>query len=434
MTVGFYTLGCKVNQYETQALSALFASAGIATVPLSQSPDMVVLNSCTVTAESDRKDRQALRRLRREHPEAILILTGCMPQAFPEQASQLPEADIITGNGGNDRLLALVEEFSKKRAQIIDIPDHGEAISPLCPDGFGERSRAYIKIEDGCNRFCSYCIIPTARGRVRSKSPQAVAEEAKALAQKGFREVVLVGINLSAYGLKEEYDLADGVEAVAAIPGIQRIRLGSLEPDQLTPAIIDRLAACQKLCPQFHLSLQSGCDTTLHRMNRHYDTAFYRDLCTRLRRRFGGEDRCAITTDVMVGFPGETEEEFEASLAFVKEIGFAKAHVFAYSRRKGTVADRAEGQISAAQKAERSRRMIETTAEGSRRFLKSQIGQIQEVLIESRSPDGFAHGVTPNYTPVRLSPQGLTPGELVQVQITGVDGEDCLGRPLIETK
>lgn len=428
MTVGFYTLGCKVNQYETHALERLLKGAGFKTVSLSDSPDVVVLNSCTVTAESDRKDRQALRRLRREHPSAVLVLTGCMPQAFPERAAVLKEADVVTGNAGNDHLVELIQRFLSTRTQVVDIPSHPKQISPLIPDGFGERTRAYIKIEDGCNRFCSYCIIPTSRGRVRSKPPKEVAAEAAALAGRGFLEVVLVGINLSAYGQGKGYTLADAVEAAAKAPGLHRVRLGSLEPDQLTADIIDRLAGCEKLCPQFHLSLQSGCDQTLRRMNRHYDTAFYRNLCAHLRERFGGAQACAITTDVMVGFPGETEEEFADSLAFVEEIGFAKAHVFAYSRREGTVAARAADQITTAEKQRRSQAMIQAASRGSRRFLESQVGRVEEVLLETKDKAGFSQGYTANYTPVRLECECL-PGQLLPVRIIGIEEEGCIARP-----
>lgn len=431
MTAGFYTLGCKVNQYETHAMSRLLEQAGMETVPLSQSPDVVVLNSCTVTAESDRKDRQALRRLRREHPSAVLVLTGCMPQAFPQRAAALEEADVVTGNAGNDRLVELIERFLSTGERVVDIPTHAKQISSLSPDGFGDRTRAYIKVEDGCDRYCSYCIIPTSRGRVRSKPPEVVAAEAAALAERGFLEIVLVGINLSAYGHGEGYTLADAVEAAAQAPGLRRVRLGSLEPDQLTPAIIDRLAACDKLCPQFHLSLQSGCDQTLRRMNRHYDTAFYRQLCDRLRERFGGEAACAITTDVMVGFPGETQEEFAASLAFVEEIGFAKAHVFAYSRREGTVAARAPGQVAAAEKQRRSHAMMEAAARGSHRFLTAQVGRVEEVLLEAKA-EGGSHGYTANYTPVRLTGGCLPAGQVVCVRITGVEGECCVAQPEIQ--
>ena len=430
MTVGFYTLGCKVNQYETQALSRLFHQEGIQTVPLAEHPDVVVLNSCTVTAESDRKDRQALRRLRREHPSAVLILTGCMPQAFPDRAAALTEADIITGNAGNDRIIALLRRRMSTGGRVVDIPPHGGQISPLTPDGFGERSRAYIKIEDGCNRFCSYCIIPTARGRVRSKPLEAIEAEARALTGRGFREAVLVGINLSAYG-GDGYDLADAVEVAARASGLERIRLGSLEPDQLTQGMIERLSNCKKLCPQFHLSLQSGCDATLRRMNRHYDTAFYRSLCQTLRERFGGTDGCAITTDVMVGFPGETAEEFAQSLSFVEGIGFAKVHVFAYSRREGTPAASAQGQISSAEKQRRSHAMMEAGSRGTRRFLSAQVGRVEEVLLETKGADGLSHGFTANYTPVRIGCKTASPGQMVPICITGVDGEECVGIPAL---
>ena len=429
VTAAFITLGCKVNQYESQALSGLFARAGMETVGLEEAPDVIVLNSCTVTAESDRKDRQSLRRLRREHPHAVLILTGCMPQAFPERAATLTQADIVTGNANNDHLLTLLERHRQTGERVVEIPTHsaGEKISSLAPDGFGERTRAYLKIEDGCNRYCSYCIIPTARGRVRSKPLADIEREAVALAEKGFSEVVLVGINLSAYRTEQGEDLADAVLAAAGPAGLRRVRLGSMEPDQITPDMIDRLAGCDKLCPQFHLSLQSGCDETLQRMNRHYDTAFYRDVCARLRSRFGGEAACSITTDVMVGFPGESEEEFARSAAFVEEMSFAKAHVFAYSRRQGTPAANAPMQVTAAVKQSRSHAMIEAAGRGTARFLAAQIGRIEPVLLETRDAAGMYHGYTPNYTLVSLTASDGLTGKILPVRITGVQGECALG-------
>ena len=427
MKVAFYTLGCKVNQYETQAMLAMLEQAGFCPCEISDGPDVIVLNSCTVTAESDRKTRQALRKLRRSHPQCALVLTGCMPQAFAEQAAALPQADIVMGNANNPKLPALLERYFMTRQRIVDIEPHTKeerfAQTPIST--FHERTRAFVKIEDGCNRFCSYCIIPYARGRVRSRPLEDLSAELKALAASGFREVVLVGINLSAYGSDLGINLCDAVETACDTQGIERVRLGSMEPDQLTREMIERLAKFHKLCPQFHLSLQSGCNATLKRMRRHYDTAFYRQLVSTLRGQF---PNCAITTDVMVGFPGEDEEEFQTSRQFVEEIGFAKTHVFVYSRRSGTPAAEMPNQISAAVKEQRSRQMIATAQECTNRFLLSQVGQTCPVLLESRQGDGMVFGYTPNYSPVAV-PGGKEEicGKLLQVTITAVANGQCEG-------
>lgn len=327
MKVTFYTLGCKVNQYETEAMREAFAAAGHTPVPNSAPFDAAVINSCTVTAESDRKTRQLLHKVRRENPEAIIILTGCMVQAFSEEAKALTDADIVCGNTDVKKSVEYAERFLKDGERIFEVSEHKktERFNTPVLSSFAERTRAYMKIEDGCDRYCTYCIIPTARGSVRSKPLAEIASEAETLSRAGFSEIVLVGINLTSYGKGEDMDICDAVEAAARPDGIKRVRLGSLEPDHMSDSVLKRLKAQKKFCPQFHLSLQSGCDETLNRMNRHYDTAFYRDLVSRIRTVF--ED-ASVTTDVMVGFAGETEEEFSQSLAFVKEIGFAQDPCF----------------------------------------------------------------------------------------------------------
>ena len=286
----FYTLGCKVNQYETQAMMRCMADNGYETGEyLPGSPDagdaVIVLNSCTVTGESDRKLRQLLRRCRRENPRAVLVLTGCLPQAFPEEAEGFAEADVVLGNAARAALPRCVNQYRELGHRIVEIPDHGKAFESLSIDAFQGRTRAFVKIEDGCDRFCAYCVIPRARGRVRSKPIPELYSELRLLAARGYREVVLVGINLTAYGKDTGADLCDAVETACAVEGIDRVRLGSLEPDCLTPAVIARLASpgCSRLCPQFHLSLQSGCDATLSRMRRRYTTDEYRQVCERLR-------------------------------------------------------------------------------------------------------------------------------------------------------
>lgn len=429
MKVTFYTLGCKVNQYETEAMREAFAAAGHTPVPNSAPFDAAVINSCTVTAESDRKTRQILHKVRRENPEAIIILTGCMVQAFSEEAKALTDADIVCGNTDVKKTVEYAERFLKDGERIFEVSEHKKTESFNTPvlSSFAERTRAYMKIEDGCDRYCTYCIIPTARGSVRSKPLAEIAAEAETLSRAGFSEIVLVGINLTSYGKGENIDICDAVAAAARPDGIKRVRLGSLEPDHISDSVLERLKAQKKFCPQFHLSLQSGCDETLKRMNRHYDTAFYRDLVSRIRAVFKD---ASVTTDVMVGFAGETEKEFSKSLAFVKEIGFAKTHVFAYSRRRGTVAYGLPAQITRAEKAERSRRMIETALACEEEFLKGLVGKTEYVLFET-AEKGFAEGYTPNYSRVRVKSDEPHTGEILPVKIVSAEKECCIGE--IET-
>ncbi len=405
MNAYFYTLGCKVNQYETQAMRGRMEEQGFVTDEFTPGqPDIgeavLVINSCTVTGESDRKLRQLLRRCRREHPAAVLVLTGCMPQAFPEIAESFAEPDIILGNAKRQELPDKVQQFLTRRARVVDITPHDTEFEKLSIREFQGRTRAFLKIEDGCNRFCSYCIIPYARGRVRSKPLDELDREVRCLAEQGYVEVVLVGINLTAYGQDLGLSICDAVERASAVEGIRRVRLGSIEPDHLTDEVIDRLAACDKLCPQFHLALQSGCDATLRRMNRHYTAAEYRALCDTLRSRF---PNAALTTDIMVGFPGETEEEFNESLAFAKEIGFSRIHCFAYSKRAGTPAARAAGQVPNAEKARRNRLMIAMGEQCAERYAAALVGSTVEVLPETAREDGCLEGYTDTYVPVVVS-------------------------------
>ncbi|MDD4413963.1 MAG: tRNA (N(6)-L-threonylcarbamoyladenosine(37)-C(2))-methylthiotransferase MtaB [Oscillospiraceae bacterium] len=432
MTVLFHTLGCKVNQYETQAMRRLMEDAGWKTAEYGQEPEIsdgelvIVINSCTVTGESDRKLRQLLRRFRRNHPHAVLVLTGCMPQAFPEIADRFTQADIVLGNSARSALPSMINRFLTLRQRIVDISEHNEKFESLSIDEFQGRTRAFIKIEDGCDRFCSYCIIPYARGRVRSKQPDELRSELEKLAANGYSEIVLVGINLTAYGKEWGGSLCDAAEIACSISGIHRVRLGSLEPDLMSPETINRLAALDKLCPQFHLSLQSGCGDTLKRMNRHYTPDEFENVCRNLREKFPD---CGITTDIMVGFPGEDEREFEQSLSFIQRIGFSRVHIFAYSPRPGTPAAKAKNQVSSAEKSERSRRMSVICDESRDKYLDGWIGRCIEVLLEARGDDNAMEGYTPQYFPVSVNdPDGrLAPGLTVIVRITGHQNGICKG-------
>lgn len=426
MKVSSITLGCKVNQYETQAMLNQLVSAGFTVCEPSEESDVVLINSCTVTSVSDHKVRQMLHRARRGNPTAVVVLTGCMPQAFPEIAEGLQDADVVLGNSNRSSLLPDIMRYLSTRQRVVDIVPHEKApgFEKMSVDRFFERTRAFIKIEDGCNRFCSYCIIPYARGRVRSKPMEQLKAEVVELAENGYKEIVLTGINLSAYGQELGLTLCDAVEAACAPQGVERVRLGSLEPEQLSEAVIARLKKQKKLCPQFHLSLQSGCDATLKRMNRHYAAEEYRTIVKNLRAAF---DNAAITTDIMVGFPGETEEEFEESRRFAKEISFAKVHVFAYSRRPGTRANDAPGQIPQPVKEQRSHKMIAATLQTKRDFFERQIGRTEPVLFEQEPEKGVFEGYTENYTPVRVSSGEKLSGKIFSVRIDGAFGDFCTG-------
>lgn len=426
MKVSTITLGCKVNQYETQAMLNQLLQGGFSACQTGQDADIILLNSCTVTSTSDHKVKQTLHKARREHPHAVIVLTGCMPQAFPELAEDLTDADIVLGNSNRSSLLPHILQYLSTRQRIIDIVPHQskEKFESMSVENFYERTRAFIKIQDGCNRFCSYCIIPYARGRVRSKPLDDLIAEVTQLSKKGYKEIVLTGINLSAFGQDINLHLCDAVEAVCAINGIERVRLGSLEPEQLSEDVIARLSKQQKLCPQFHLSLQSGCDDTLKRMNRHYTTEEYRTIVQNLRNAF---DNTAITTDIMVGFPGETEEEFLQSLAFAKEISFSKVHVFAYSQRPGTKACNAPNQITKKIKETRSKQMMHVTNQTKQAFLNQQCGTTQDVLVEREISPNLYEGYTANYTPVQFHSDKNLCGQLIQIHITKANENDCYG-------
>jgi len=424
MNIAFFTLGCKVNQYETQALKEKFSLLGHNIVSHRSEFDCIIINSCTVTAESDRKCRQQLHHFRREHPDAVILLTGCMVQALGEKAKEL-EADIIVGNADTDKIPSILENFLAERKNLFVISAHDREERYLTPTitRFDERTRAFMKIEDGCERYCTYCIIPYARGFVRSRPLESIKAEAEELAKNGYKEIVLVGINLSAYGKGENLNLCDAVDTVCEVDGIERVRLGSLEPDHISDEMLERFKSQEKFCPQFHLSLQSGCDSTLKRMNRHYDSAFYYDLVFRIRNIFPDS---AISTDIMVGFPGETEEEFSQSIAFLKKIGFSKTHVFAYSRRQGTVADKMPDQVTKAVKSERSRKMITAAEECEKAFFDSLKGKTFPVLFETFE-NGKNFGYTPNYARVCVNNASDLSGRIINVKITDAENELCLG-------
>ena len=425
MKAAFYTLGCKVNQYETEYMSELLKNAGFEIVSPAEEADYYIINSCTVTATADQKTRQNVRKFKRKHPESVIILTGCMPQAFPDDAEKLTEADIVFSNKNDGDILNLINEYNTDKNRLLKIEKHetGDKFKECSISSFSDRIRAFVKIEDGCDRFCSYCIIPKSRGRVRSKKPENLINEINSLADSGIKEIVLVGINLSAYGKNEDFDIVDAVKICADNEKITRVRLGSLEPDHITDDIIERLAQIDKFCPQFHLSLQSGCDKTLKNMNRHYTAQEYKELCRKLRNSF--ED-ASITTDVMVGFNEESEKDFEDSLSFVKEIAFEKVHTFPYSERHGTAASKKGDSVPKAEKERRAAVMIEETEKIRQSYLKNLIGKTKEVLFENKVGEKTYQGYTKSYIPVQIKSDENLIGRALDVRITDYCCDYCI--------
>ena len=424
MRVCFYTLGCKVNLNETGALEQMFRSAGFAIVPEGEEADVFVVNSCTVTNFGDQKSRKWLRRAKRENPGAVTVLTGCYPQAFPEEAARFLEADLVCGNGDRKAILENVMKLLDGHERIVAIAPHarGERFEELPVERFETHTRAFIKVEDGCNRQCAYCVIPRARGPVRSRAEESILNELHQLAAAGYREVVLSAISLPSYGLDTGTNLVELVEHCAQVEGIERIRLGSLDPDMLTPEYIARLAAVDKLCPQFHLSLQSGCTATLRRMRRVYTAEQYAEVVENIRSAYGDRP-VSFTTDCICGFPGETEADFEESRAFLKKIGFLKVHVFPYSRRSGTPAYDFPGQIHERDKQERSRAMNAAAEAIRKEVLAGYEGMEDDVLLETPLSETLFTGYTRLYVPVVVSAPGHASGEIVRVRLGAYDGE-----------
>lgn len=427
MTFNIITLGCKVNQYESQVMSELLRNNGFIPSDTKDIADITVINTCTVTAVTDAKNRKIIHKVRRNNPSGIIVLTGCMPQAFPERISDFDGCDIVLGNKHRNNLIKYIDEFMATHQQIINIEQHDNKNAEFefaTVHNFDGHTRAFVKIEDGCNRFCSYCIIPYARGRVRSKKPNDLKSEIETLAKKGYKEIVLVGINLSVYGQGEMYDLADAVDIACSVDGISRVRLGSFEPEMMYEELINKLSKQKKLCPHFHLSLQSGCNATLKRMRRQYNQDEYMKIVNSLRKSFKNP---SITTDVMVGFAGETEQEFIESLDFVKQVGFSKVHVFPYSRRQGTLADTFDNHIDPKTKESRSKIMIKECDIIRREFLQSQTGLIEPVLIERLRNNEYYEGFTMNYTPVRVYTNEELTGKIINVRITEAYDDYCVG-------
>lgn len=424
--VALHNLGCKVNAYETEAMQEMLEKEGYEIVPFKEGADIYIINTCTVTNIADRKSRQMLHRARKMNPDAIVVAAGCYVQAQENEHHELDSCiDIVIGNNKKQDLIQILDEYESKckTEEVIDI-NHTNEYENLNLSRTGEHTRAYIKVQDGCNQFCSYCIIPFARGRVRSRSLEDVVQEVTTLSGNGYKEVVLTGIHLSSYGVdfeeqeaRKKTDLLTLILAVHEIPGIERIRLGSLEPRIITEKFAKTIAGLPKMCPHFHLSLQSGCDATLKRMNRRYTTGEYYEKCELLRKYF---DHPALTTDVIVGFPGETEEEFEESKAFVDKVNFYETHIFKYSKREGTRAAVMENQVPEQIKAERSAQLIELGAKKQEAYEKKMVGKDVEILVEEPAQINGKEvqvGHTKEYIKVALESDENLQNQIVKVRI-----------------
>lgn len=415
-TFSFTALGCKVNQYEIRAMAAQLQAYGLQPLAFGEKVDLCIINTCCVTGESEAKSRKIISRARRTSPDAVIVITGCYAQI----AQEIPRhVDLMVPNTEKDRCVEMIVAYLAKR-NIYLKKEENIHYQPLLHD----RTRATVKVQDGCDSFCSYCIIPYARGMLRSKPIEEAVAEIEQLVACGFKEVVLTGIHLTKYGVDfgGKPELSDLIERVDAIEGLERIRLGSMEPGYLNRKTLERLAKTKKLCAHFHISLQSGCEATLTRMNRNYTPIQYAEQLDLVREYF---PNCAVTTDVMTGFSGETQEEFAQSLAFVRKCDFAKVHVFTYSVRPGTAAANME-QVPESVRHERCRQMIDAAQEGRQHFLEQAIGRVYPVLLERRQGE-WIHGLTENYISVRIPAEQGQSNEVVMVQITSRDGDGCKG-------
>ena len=430
--VAFYTLGCKVNHYETQAMAELFKNRGYLVSDFDSPADIYVINTCTVTGVSDRKSRQMIRRACRQNPNAIVCVTGCYAQTAPEDVSAIEGVDLILGTNERGKIVERVESLIPGKLQtvvpgIMQIHD----FEPLHISGYSELTRAYIKIQEGCNQFCSYCIIPYARGPIRSRPPADVLAEAETLVKNGFSEIVFAGIHIASYGLDlTNTSLADLLIAADQIPGLRRIRLSSIEPMTLNSAFIQKIRNCTKLCHHFHLSLQSGCDETLRRMNRKYTAAEYLSIVAGLRSNYPD---VAITTDVMVGFPGETDEEFDKTMQFLEAVRFADAHIFQYSPRTGTPAAKRTDQIPPQIKEARSKLVAEIIERSRREFLAGFLGETVEVLFERLCGDNMFEGKTGNYITVAAETKLDLSGKFRQVYLREIRDDKIYGDILTDS-
>ena len=433
--VAFFTLGCKTNQYETNGMIQKFIEAGYEICELKDCPDIYIVNTCTVTNISDRKSRQALRKVKQQNPNAIVVAVGCYAQVAKDDLEKMEEIDIVLGNKEKKEIVKYIEQFlNKKNTKIVDIADISKQ-KDFDEYGFvtySERTRTTIKIQDGCNNFCTYCLIPYARGRIRSRKKDNILEETKKVANSGIKEIVLTGIHIASYGkdFDDNYFLIDLLEDLNKIEGIERIRLGSLEPTIIDEEFVQRLKKLNKVCKHFHLSLQSGCDETLKRMNRKYTTKEFEKVTKLLRENF---ENANLTTDIIVGFPGETDEEFEKTYTFLKNINFYKMHIFKYSKRTGTPAATMPNQVDGNIQEKRSNRLLELSMENQIRYNLSYVGKTVDVLFEEKNED-FWIGHTDNYMVVKVKTNENLENKIKSVQITDTNNEELIGEIIVTVK
>lgn len=425
--VAFITLGCKVNQYETNAMCEKFINKGYEVVEKEEKADIYIVNTCTVTNMSDRKSRQMLRRVKEINEKAIIVACGCYAQVAKEELEKIDEIDIVLGNNEKKNIVDYVEKYIKEKNKIIEIEDvmQKRDFVDFGEVTYTEKTRAVIKVQDGCDRFCSYCIIPYARGRVRSRNPKTVIEEIEKIAKTGIKEVVITGIHIASYGkdFKEDYKLINLLEDINKIDGIERIRLGSIEPLLITEEFVERLKKLDKICHHFHLSLQSGCNETLKRMNRRYTTEQFITIVNSLRKAYSD---VILTTDIIVGFPEESEEEFNKTYEFLEQIKFYKMHVFKYSSRKGTIAAKNKNQIDGNIKEERSKKLIELSDKNEKEYNESYIGKKVEVLFEEEK-QGIYQGHTKNYILVKCKSTKNIENKILTVTCQKVENSYILG-------
>ena len=427
-TVAFCTLGCKVNQYETNAMEQQFIKAGYNISQFNEKSDIYIINTCTVTNMSDKKSRQMLRKAKQLNEKSIVVAVGCYAQVAKDTLEEIDEIDLILGNNEKKDIVKYVEEYNKDKIMHLEDVMHQDEFVDFGTTVHMDKTRAVIKVQDGCDRFCSYCIIPYARGRVRSRKIKSVVDEVKSLAQNEVKEIVITGIHIASYGkdFKDGTTLIDLLEELNKIEGIERIRLGSIEPTIINDEFLNRLTKLNKICHHFHLSLQSACDETLKRMNRRYTIEEFKTAVYLLRKRY---DDVVLTTDIIVGFPGETKEEFETTYNNLKEIKFYKMHVFKYSRRKGTKADKMPNQISPKIQEERSKKIIELSNNNELNYNNKMIGKTVEVLFEEKDKD-YIKGHTQNYMVVKVKNNDIDKhhNKIEKVNIIGTEGAELLGK------
>ena len=422
-----FALGCKVNQYESEAIAELFAEKGYEIVGIDEEADVYVINTCTVTNFGDKKSRQLIRKVKRQNENAIVAVVGCYAQTAPKELMEIAGVNLVIGTKDRAQIVEMVEQYDRANGVENHVSDimKERVFEPLSIQKLANRTRAYLKIQDGCSQYCSYCIIPYARGPIRSREPQEVVAEVKRLAENGFKEVVLTGIHVASYGKdRRDTSLPDILKQVHEVEGIERIRFSSIEPNVVTEEFAQTMAALPKVCDHFHLSLQSGCDKTLKEMNRKYDTEKYRQAAATLRKYL---PKVALTTDIIVGFPGETEEDFRESYAFAEEIGFAKIHVFPYSPKRGTPAAARKDQLLNAVKAERSHTLIQLSDKMAADFLADAVGTDAEVLYERAVGDGIYEGHTTNYMKVHGRSEVDLTNRIAKTHITRTEGEMLFG-------